>query len=269
MIVIANNLTTRNRKINQVFREAQTTGWNPDQVPADILKEYARQSVAAGADVLEINIQQHFDQPEAMVFAVRAIQQITDQSLCLSTNNPEALEAGLAVCKRPPLVNYISVDDIRLNKMLPLVAEKGASVVLLVSDPAAPCDAREMLFKASILIGALNEAGIPNDNIIIDPGLIHIAGELGQRHLVEVIEFLRAIHATETTIRSTCWLGNIAAGIPRRLRPVLETALFPMLIGLGLSSVFMDVSRRENMRIVRLTRIFHNESVYADSDVEL
>ncbi len=269
MLVIANNLTTRNRKINQAFREAQSTGWNPDRGTADIIKECARQSVAAGADVLEINIQQQYDRPEAMVFAVEAVQQVTDRQLCLSTNNPEALEAGLGVCKRPPLVNYVSIDDIRLNKMLPMIAQKGASVVLLVSDPAAPTDAREMLFKSTILISSVNEVGIPNDNIIVDPGLIHIGGELGQRHLVEVFDFLRAVSATESAVRSTCWLGNIAAGTPRRLRPALEATLLPMLIGLGLATVFMDVLRRDNMRIVRLSRIFRNEAVYSDSDLEL
>ncbi len=57
MLIIANNITTRNSKINQVFRQSKTTGWNPDQPPANILKNLARQCAVSGADVLEINVQ--------------------------------------------------------------------------------------------------------------------------------------------------------------------------------------------------------------------
>jgi hypothetical protein len=41
-----------------------------------------------------------------------------------------------------------------------------------------------------------------------------------------------------------------------------------MLASAGLSSVFLDVLQRENMRTLRLLRIFNNEVVYSDSEVE-
>jgi 5-methyltetrahydrofolate--homocysteine methyltransferase len=220
--------------------------------------------------VIEINVQQHLDRPEAMELAVKVVQQVTDCQLCLSTNNAETLEAGLRACKRFPLVNYISTDEARLQEMLPLIAKHGAGVVLLVTDPARAGDAEEMLKRSAILVGVANEMGIPNDSILIDPGLFHISSDVGQRHLVEVTEFLRALPGVfEPPVKSTCWIGNIAAGSPGRLRPVIETTLLAMLSGVGLSSVFLDVLSRENMRAVRLIRILNNETVYSDGDVEL
>ena len=166
----------------------------------------------------------------------------------------------MRACQRPPLANYISIDEARLREMLPLIANHGAGVVLLVSDPAASTDAREMVQKTATMVGAANEMGIPNGNIFVDPGLIHITNDVGQRHLIKVIEFLRALSdATKRSVKSTCWLGNISAGVPRRMHPVIETALLPMFAGLGLSSVFLDVLRWENMRAVRLMKIFNNE----------
>jgi cobalamin-dependent methionine synthase I len=269
MFVIANNITTRNSTVNQIFRQAKAGGWTSNQQAIIRLQELTEQCIAAGADALEVNIQQYHDLPEAMEFAINAVQQVTDLQLCLSTNNAQAVEAGLRTCKRPPLVNYISIDETRLRKSLPLIANHGAGVVLLVSDPTAPTDAHEMLQKVAILVGAANEAGIPNDDILVDPGLIHITSDVGQRHLVEVMEFLRTLpDATEPPVRSTCWLANCSAGAPRRLRSAIETTLLPMLAGVGLSSIFMDVLRRENRRAVRLIKIFNNEVVYSDSEVE-
>ncbi len=269
MFVIANNITTRNSMVNQIFRQAKASGWTSNQQAITRLQELTEQCVADGTDALEIDIQQYHDLPEAIEFAVSAVQQVTDLQLCLSTNNAQAIEAGLRTCKRPPLVNYISIDETRLRDILPSIANHGASVVLLVSDPTAPTDAREMLQKAAILVGAANEVGIPNDDILIDPGLIHITSDTGQRHLVEVMKFLRALSGTtDPPVKSTCWLTNCSAGAPRRLRPIIETTLLPMLAGVGLSSVFLDVLRQENRQVVRLVRMFKNEVVYSDSELE-
>ena len=270
MFVVASNITTRDVRISRIFQEMQAANWNLEHESAAALRKMAEQCVAAGADALEINLQQRADKPEAMKAAVDVVQLVTDRQLCLSTNKAEVLEAGLKACQRPPLVNYVAIDEARLRDMLPLIANYGAGVVLLVSDPAASSDVREMLQKAAVLFGTASEVGIPDDGILIDPGLIHITADIGQRHLAEVKEFLRAFpEVFDPPVRSTCWLGNASAGAPKRLRPVIETALLPMLAGLGLSSVFMDVLQRENRRTVRLIKIFNNETIYAEGDVVL
>jgi cobalamin-dependent methionine synthase I len=269
MFVVANNITTRHSAVNRIFCQAKVGSSARSQPEVTRLQELTKQCVAAGADALEINTQQHYDLPEVMEFAISAVQQITDRRLCLSTNNSQVVEAGLRACKNPPMVNYVSIDETRLKEMLPVIANHGAGVVLLISDPVAPTDAREMLGKAAILVGTVNESGIPNDDILIDPGLLHITSDVGQRHLVEVMEFLRALpEATEPPVKSTCWLANCSAGAPRRLRSTIETALLPLLNGVGLSSVFLDVLRRENRQAARLVKIFNNEVVYSDSEVE-
>lgn len=268
MFIIANNISTRDPDVESIFRQAKAANWSLDGEPAKMLAQLVKKCAAAGADALEINVQQHYDQPEAMAFAVNAAQRATDKRLCLSTNSVAALEAGLKAGKHPPLVNYLSLEETRLKEMLPVAAGHGAGVILLITDPAAPVDTREMLQKTAILVGAANEAGIPNDSILVDAGLLHVTSDAGQRHLTEVLEFLRALpDATEPPVKSTCWLANCSAGAPLRLRPVIETALLPMLAGAGLSSVFLDVLRKENRRVARLIKIFNNEVVYSDGEL--
>ena len=149
-----------------------------------------------------------------------------------------------------------------------MIAEHKAGVMLLVSEPATPTDARKMLQKTAIQSGAANELGIPNDDIFIDPGLIHITSDIGQNHLVEVVEFLRTLPDAEAGVKSTCWLANCSAGAPRRLRSIIETNLLAMLAGIGLSSVFLDILRPQNRRTLNLIKIFNNEIIYSDSELE-
>lgn len=270
MQIIASNLTTRDINIDYLFRQARADSWNAESDAAYSLKNLSKQCAATGAEIIELNIQQHHDVPDAMKFTVNAVQQVTDCQLCLSSNNRKALEAGLKICKKPALVNYVSIDEARLKEILPLAAAYGGSVVLMVSDASAPTDAREMLQKAAIMTGAANSAGITSDRIYVDPGLIHVSNDQGQRHLAEVCEFLRNLpEAIDPPVKSTCWLSNSSTGVPQRLRHVVETAVLPLLVGMGLSSVFMDVLSRENMRTARLLQIFENRRVYSDSELEL
>lgn len=268
MLIIANNITTRNPQVASVFKQRVSGGEGNEAASCPGIIDIAESCLSAGADILEINLQQRYDQPETMEFAIKAVQGVTDCQLCLSSDSAATLEAGLKTCKRPPIINYVAMDTQRLQDILPLAARYGAGIILLASDPAQPADARQMLEKAAVLVGAANGMGIPNENIFLDPGIYHVTKEPGQRHMVDVLDFLQAVpDAFEPAVKTTVWLANSSAGAPARLRPVIESALMMNLAGIGASSVFLDVLRKENRRAIHLLKIFHNEAVYADGDV--
>jgi cobalamin-dependent methionine synthase I len=270
MQIIANNITTRNPRIASILRESISGGKDRDIINCPGLKDVAESCLAAGADILEINLQQRDDNPQTMEFAVKVIQQYTECQLCLSSNSAAALEAGLKVCHHIPIVNYIAIETGRLREIFPLVIKYNTEVIFLASDPVAPADARQMLEKAAVLMGAANSSGITNDRIFLDPGLIHVNKDPGQRHLEEVFDFLQNVPETfGSQVRTTCWISNSSAGVPARLRPVIEIPLLAMLSGQGLSSVFLDILRPENKRAIHLLKIFRNEEVYADEILSL
>ncbi len=100
--------------------------------------------------------------------------------------------------------------------------------------------------------------------------LIHIGSDIGQRHFVEVREFLLNLpEATDPPASSVCYLGNISFGVQTHLRHHVEATALPMLAAVGLKSVFMNVLRRQNMRTVRLVSMLNNGRVYLDGDLAL
>ncbi len=117
MLAIANNITTRNRKVSEALklRPAESISQKvADRIKKeriDFLQELASDCIEAGADILDINLQQRYDEPEIMKFAVETVQGAVNCQLCLSSNRVDTLEAGLRACKRPPIVNYVSLDS--------------------------------------------------------------------------------------------------------------------------------------------------------------
>lgn len=270
MFVISSNLTTREPEVGRIFHDLKASGWDMKSPPAKELVDMVKRITAAGASAIEINTQQHFDTSEAVKFAVDLIERNSKLPVCLSTNNPEALEAGLHASNRPPIINYLSFDVDRLRDMLPMTIAHNAAVIFMVSDPGAPSDIRDMVEKTAILLGISANAGIPNSRVIFDPGLIHVTSEQGQRHLVEMKQFINILQDAfdDDSLRSTCWLHNSSAGASEAIRTRIEMALLPMLVGAGLSTVFMDVLKPDYVRLLRMMKIFNNETLYADAEIE-
>lgn len=260
MLIIANNISSRDTKVAQAMK-------NRD---AAYLQDLAQRCLKAGANVIEVNLQHKYDTPDTVQFAVQAIQGAVNIPLCLSTNNPETLSEGLKTCKNEAIVNYIAHEETRLQKMLPLAARYKAQVVLFLAAINPAVQAEEAFRLASILVGASNEAGITNDRILIDPGVVHITSLEGQRRVQLFRELLPELAENfEPAIRTTCWVENASTGLPKKLRPAINSIHLAMLAGLGLSSAFVDVLQPETMRTVRLIKIMNGELVYSHRDAEL
>lgn len=260
MLIIASNITSRSTKVAQALK-------NKDLA---YIQDLARQCSKTGADSIEINLQNKLDRPEIMDFAVQAVQKAVNLPLCLSTGSSETLEAGLKRSKNGVIFNYIAHDEERLQKMLPLAAKYKAQVILFLAAVNPAVQAEEAFRLASVLVGACNESGITNDRILIDPGIVHITSLEGQHRIQFFFDLFPAMaEAFEPAVRTVCWIENASSGLPRKLRPAIDSVQIAMLAGLGLSAAFLDVLRPENMRTVRLIKIMGGELVYSDRDAEL
>ncbi|MDQ3501720.1 MAG: dihydropteroate synthase, partial [Actinomycetota bacterium] len=83
--------------------------------------------VAAGAPMLDVNAGIPLaDEPGLLAKAIQLVQSLTDVPLSIDSSIVEALEAGLAVYQGKPLVNSVTGEEERLERVLPLVAKYGA-----------------------------------------------------------------------------------------------------------------------------------------------
>lgn len=269
MQLIANNITARNPSVREAMELVSSTQCSDGHSQGrDYLSTLACDCLTAGAEILEIDLQQHLDRPEVMTSTVNAIQGNSSCRFCLSAGNLATIEAGLKACHEPPMINSAFVDGSQLDRLLSLVERYRAEVILMAMAGAYPGDAEDVVKKAAVLIGAAEEAGIPRERILIDPGVLHVSNEAGQRHARNLIEIIPAINeAFEPSVRTTCWVHNISAGVPEDLRPAVDNTFLAIMGGVGLSSAFVDVLNPEIIRIANIVKILRNEVVYARQEV--
>ena len=121
------------------------------------VQHLAKRQVAWGADVLDVNVgHPQIDEEAIMPKVVEAICAVVDVPLCIDSNEPKILEAGLKASPGKPLVNSVNGEEKQLASILPIVKDRGAAVIgLTIGEEGIPATAEARLAAAGIIIDPL------------------------------------------------------------------------------------------------------------------
>jgi len=215
------------------------------------VQEMAKEEMAAGAHYLDLNIgPARKDGTELMPWVVETVQAVTDAPLCLDTTNTDAMAAGFKVVKNKAdaLMNSISAQPERMEKLIPVAAEAGCNVIALLWGPdGMPRDSNERAAMSVDLMMALAEAGIPNEKMLFDPIATPIT--LGADQIASGLEFLSMLQDIAPGAGSTIGLSNVSNGVAEHLRKYLDRTYLIMLMKHGLTTAIVNSYDAELMAI--------------------
>ncbi len=228
------------------------------------VQEMAKEESAAGAAYLDLNIgPARKDGTELMPWVVETVEAVTDTPLCLDTTNTDAMAAGFKVVKNKTaaIMNSISAQPERMEKLIPVAAEAGCNVVALLWGPdGMPRDSNERAAMAVDLMMALSEAGIPNEKMLFDPIATPIT--LGTDQINAGFEFLAMLQDIAPGAGSTIGLSNVSNGVAEHLRKHLDRTYLIMLMYYGLSTAIVNSYDAELMAICKGERQEHVDMIH-------
>jgi cobalamin-dependent methionine synthase I len=217
------------------------------------IQEMAKEETAAGAAWLDLNVgPARKDGTELLPWVVQTIEEVTSLPLCLDTTNTAAMAAGFAVIKnkKGAIMNSISAQPERMQKLIPVAAEADCNVITLLWGPEGmPRDSNERCAMAVDLMMALNEAGIPNEKMIFDPIATPIT--LGADQIASGLEFLSMLQEIAPGARSTVGLSNVSNGVAHELRGYLDRTYLIMLMKHNLTTAIVNSYDPELMALCR------------------
>lgn len=248
--------------ISPVIREAMNT-MNPEP----ILKR-AKEQIDAGAGYLDVNIgPAESNGPQLMKWAVTTIQSAFDNfPLALDTANRAAIEAGLSVYNRSkgkPIINSADAGD-RIGN-IDLAAESGAIVLTLCSKAGVPADNDERMAYLQELLEHGMSLGLDAEDMWFDPLFLVIKGMQDKQK--DVLDFLKM--CKDMGLKTTGGLSNISNGMPKHIRPIMDSAMVAMAIQCGLTSAIANPCDRRLMETIKSCDIIMNETLYADSYLDI
>jgi 5-methyltetrahydrofolate--homocysteine methyltransferase len=193
--------------------------------------------VEAGAHMLDVNAGIPLaDEPAILAKTVQLVQSLVDVPLSIDSSIVEALEAGLAVYQGKALVNSVTGEEERMERVLPLIRKYGAAVVAISNDDTGISEDPDVRFDvARRIVERAADHGIPREDVIVDPlvmpiGAMQTAGQ-------QVFRLVRRLRE-ELGVNSTCGASNVSFGMPDRER--INAAFLPMAIASGLTSAITN-----------------------------
>lgn len=220
------------------------------RVEADALAQ-----VAAGAHILDINAGVPMaDEPALLAKAIRLVQSLTDVPLSIDSSMVNALEAGLEAYEGKALLNSVTGEEERLERVLPLVKKHGAAVVAICNDDSGISTDINVRFEvAKTIIQRAADHGIPSCDVIVDP-LVMPVGAMADAG-IQALELIRRLR-TELKVNTICGASNVSFGLPNRVG--LNTAFISMAIGAGLTSAITNPLVAPLMAAVRGADVMMN-----------
>jgi 5-methyltetrahydrofolate corrinoid/iron sulfur protein methyltransferase len=222
------------------------------------IQEVAKAQEQAGAHALDVNCGtvSASEEPEAMKWLVKTVQEVTELPLCIDSPNSEALAAGLAEHKGKPLINSISGENNRYNSVLPLVKQYNAGVIALCNDDRGLPSSKEMALEVgNSLINRLTKDGIPVDDIYLDPLVRTLA--TSPETVVDTLEVMRELSHKFTGLHFVSGLSNVSYGLPERRH--LNRAFVVMSIAYGLDAVIADPLDKEFTALIYASEALMNK----------
>ncbi|RGD64782.1 carbon monoxide dehydrogenase [Lachnospiraceae bacterium OF09-6] len=257
-ITIGERLSTTAPAVNKAFLER-------DEEP--ILKR-AKQQLDAGAVYLDVNIGPAEGYgPELMKWAVQLLQSNFDNvPLALDTANMAAIEAGISVYNREkgkPIVN--SADAGSRIEYLDLAAANDAICIALCNAEGIAKDNDERMGYCQMLLERGMEHGMEAEDMWFDPLFLVVKGM--QDKQMQVLEFIKML--SDMGLNSTGGLSNNSNGMPKTIRPIMDSALVAMAMMQGLTSAIVNPNDLRLMETIKSCDVFRGNTLYADSYLEI
>lgn len=220
---------------------------------AEFIKDLARKQAEAGSTWLDVNAGTHPDkEPDDLVWLIENIQSVVDVPLSLDSANPKALQTAIKAVSKTPMINSISGEPDRLEKILPIVAEHGCDVVALaMDDKKIPETFEKRMEVVEKVLEATRAAGVPDNKVYVDPLAMTIA-TMNQSAVI-ACDTIRAVHAKHPEVHFTMGLSNISFGLPARKH--VNRGLLILAMQAGLDSAILDPLDRELQAAIVTTEL--------------
>ena len=214
----------------------------------DLVRQMAMEQEENGAKILDINMGMNgIDEKEMMKSVIYEVSSTVDCPLCIDSSHVDVIEEALKIYPGRALINSISLESEKIEKLLPVAAKYGAMFILLpLSDEGLPKDAAEKHRIINTVYDKAMALGMAHEDIVVD-GLVATIGANpdAAKECYETISYCK----NDKKLPTICGLSNISFGLPERM--YVNTAFLTMAIANPSQELLMNAAFSSDMLLNR------------------
>ncbi len=222
----------------------------------ELVGEMAEAQVEAGAAILDVNMGMNgIDEKEMMWKAINELTLLTDIPLSIDSSYVDVLESALRIYPGRALINSISLEKEKFEKLIPIAKKYGAMFILLpLSDAGLPKDIEEKKQIIHTILDAAKAQGMTKEDVVVD-GLVATIGA-NKKAAIETMETIRYCKDT-LGVATACGLSNISFGLPERA--FVNSTFMAMAIQSGLTMAIANPGQDLLMHTVYAADLLMNK----------
>jgi 5-methyltetrahydrofolate corrinoid/iron sulfur protein methyltransferase len=258
-------------RINGMFLDVKQAIADNDK---KVIQDLAIEQTKAGATYLDVNVgTAAADQEGTIQWLVESIQEVCQTPICLDSQKPNVIAAGLKVLNADnggmlnstPL-NKKSDEDI-LDKYLDMATQAGpkVNVITLTMDKnGVPQDVDTRVAIAAEIVQKAMEKGFDTQRLFIDPIILPVKvpnAQMQPQNILAAIEQIQFL--SDPSPHMTMGLSNLSQGTNER--SLINRVFVAMAISRGMDSSIADVLDKDFMNVVATSEMLMNKQIYSDS----
>ena len=219
---------------------------------AAYIRKLALDQARAGAEFIDCcaSVPEQIE-VQTLRWLIECIESVTDLPIALDSPSADVLAEAYKFCKRPGLINSVSGEGHKLERIFPILAQNRdwQVIALLSDDTGIPSDAAGRLQVFEKIMDKASQYGIDPGRIHIDPLVESLC--TSEDGIGTNIQVISAVRERCPSVHITSAVSNISFNLPARR--LLNQSFTVLAMNAGLDSVILDPTDRELMGVIFAT----------------
>ncbi|MBP5308327.1 MAG: dihydropteroate synthase [Clostridia bacterium] len=228
---------------------------------AEFVRDLATRQLERRADYIDICSGVPERDAEVLGWMIDLIQtDHPDVRFSIDSSNPDTILSCMQKCRNPGMINSVSLETGKIEKILPVAAEmKGWNIIaLLMDNNGIPETVEKRMENFENLIAKTKEFGIAENRLFIDPLVFSVATT--PESFLNFINTSKQIRETHPDIHIISGLSNISFGLPYR-KAINHAFLIGAMLN-GMDSAIMDPLNADMLGGIYATEALTNLDEY-------
>ncbi|MDR2135358.1 MAG: methyltetrahydrofolate cobalamin methyltransferase [Treponema sp.] len=212
------------------------------------IKSLARKQTAARASYLDVCASVSPEQEiETLKWLVDLVQQESDLPICLDSPNPGVFAEAVKFCKKPGLVNSVSLEGDKIGKIFPVIAgTEWNCIALLCDNTGIPQSAEQRIGVFKGILAKAKEYGIDPSHLFVDPVVEMLC--TSEDGIAKIIETIKTVKEICPDVHITSGASNISFNLP--MRKFVNRSFIILCMGAGMDSAIIDPTNEDMLGLI-------------------
>lgn len=238
MLIIGESLNATRKTVREAVKAQDVS----------FIQSLAIEQAECGANMLDVNAAVTGRcEAEDLVWMVENVQKVVNIPLVLDSSDPDALTEAMKVHQGRPIINSLSAETDKLEKLLPVVSNAECDVIVLcMDDNGIPSTIEGRLAVARYIVGKLAKNGKKTSNLYVDPLVMPLSVDMAAPQMT--LDLFKQLHSglpEFAGVHTIGGLSNVSFGMPNR--GLLNSHYITMAIANGMDSCIVDVRNKDLM----------------------